>query len=133
MAEMLKFDLVSPERLLMSQDVAGVVVPGTDGDFTVLPRHAPLMSTIRPGVVAVMGDGLDHDRIYVGGGFAEVTPMGLTILAEEAIPMDQVDPSKLDQRIQDLEEDVADAKDDEARLRAADDLAHMKQIRANLP
>ncbi len=130
MAEKLQFDLVSPEQLLMSQDVDSVVVPGADGDFTVLARHAPLMSTVRPGVIDVKGEGIEHPRIFVRGGFAEVTPDGLTILAEEAIPLDQVDTAKLDQRIQDLEEDVADAKDDEARLRAADELAHMRQIRS---
>ncbi len=132
MAEKLKFELVSPERLLLSTEVDGVVVPGSDGDLTVLANHAPLMSIVRPGVIEVQGGDVEHPRIFVGGGFAEITPQGLTVLAEEAIPMDMVDVSKIDQKIKDLEEDVTDAADDEARLRAADLLAHMKQIRGYL-
>ncbi|MGF1454354.1 MAG: F0F1 ATP synthase subunit epsilon [Alphaproteobacteria bacterium] len=132
MADQLKFELVSPERLLLSRDVEGVVIPGADGDLTVLPAHMPLMTTIRPGVIEVMGGAVDHPRIFVGGGFAEITPQGLTVLAEEAIPMDQVDPEKLAQRISDLREDVADAKDDDSRLRASDELSDLLQIQASL-
>ncbi len=132
MAEPLQFDLVSPERLVLSQQVDGVVVPGEAGDFTVLARHAPLMSTLRPGVIEVLGSGVDHARIFVGGGFAEVTPAGLTVLAEDAVPMTELDVAGLDQRIRNLEEDVADAQDDEARMRASDELSHLRQIRASL-
>lgn len=132
MADQLKFELVSPERLLLSREVTGVVIPGSDGDITVLPAHMPLMTTVRPGVIEVMGNDVEHPRIFVGGGFAEVTPQGLTVLAEEAIPMDQVDPEKLAQRIKDLREDVADAKDDDVRLRASDELSDLLQIQASL-
>jgi F-type H+-transporting ATPase subunit epsilon len=95
MADLLHFELVSPERLLSSGQVAMVVVPGTEGDFGVLPGHAPVMSTIRPGAIAIY----DTDstvlsrRIFVDGGFAEVTPQGLTILAEAAIPIGEIDPA----------------------------------------
>lgn len=132
MADQLKFELVSPERLLVSQNVDGVVVPGTDGEFTALAHHAPLMSTVKPGVIRILQDGSDKTRFFVRGGFAEITPEGLTILAEEAIPMEELDPAMLDQRIKNLEEDVADARDDETRLAASEELSHLKQVRAHL-
>ena len=132
MAEQIQFDLVSPEQLLLSQAVDGVVVPGTEGEMTILPRHAPLMSTLRAGVIQVLGANIKTPRYFVFGGFAEVTPAGLVILAEEAVPLDQIEVSVLDQRIRDLEEDVADARDDEARLAAADKLGHLRQVRTVL-
>ena len=132
MPDQIKFELVSPERLLVSQNVDGVVVPGADGEFTALAHHAPLMSTINPGVIRVLGGGEDKSRFFVRGGFAEITPEGLTILAEEAIPLEKLDAVDLDQRIKDLEEDVRDAKDDETRLKASDELAHLKQVRGAL-
>ena len=93
----LSFELVSPERLLASGEVAMVVVPGAEGDFGVLPGHAPLMSTIRPGAIAVYDqDGpAPSRRIFVDGGFAEVTPEGLTILAEAATPVADIDPVRV--------------------------------------
>ncbi len=97
MAEMLNFELVSPERLLSSGKVAMVVVPGAEGDFGVLPGHAPMMSTIRPGAIAIYEtDGpAPTRRIFVDGGFAEVTPQGLTILAEAATPVGDIDPARV--------------------------------------
>ena len=109
MAEPFQFDLVSPERLLMSEPVDQVVVPGAEGYFTVLKGHAPAMATLRPGVVDV-SRGSDTMRIFVRGGFADVNTAGLTILAEEAIPLADVDPAALAQDIRNAEEDVADAK-----------------------
>ncbi|MFZ4111422.1 MAG: ATP synthase F1 subunit epsilon [Polymorphobacter sp.] len=84
MADLLNFELVSPERLLSSAKVAMVVVPGSEGDFGVLPGHAPMMSTIRPGIIEVYTtEGTTPSARYeIEGGFAEVTPEGLTILAE---------------------------------------------------
>lgn len=117
MADKLHFDLVSPERRLFSGDVDQVVVPGEEGDFGVLPQHAPFMSVIRPGAITVMNDG-GSDRTFIHGGFAEVTPSGLTILAEEAIPMAEIDASKLAQDLQDAREDVGVAKSDEEREHA---------------
>ena len=110
MAEPFQFELVSPERLLMSEPVEQVVVPGSEGYFTVLKGHAPFMSTLRPGVVDVI-NGNATLRIFVRGGFADVNSAGLTILAEQAIPLDEVDPAMLAQAVQNAEEDVADAKD----------------------
>jgi len=119
MADTVKFELVSPERLLISTDVESVVVPGTEGDFGVLPGHARLISTVRPGVISVFQDGKVTDRIFVEGGFAEVTPAGCTVLAEHAVPVSEIVRDQALQAIQDAKEDVEDAKDDETRKEAA--------------
>lgn len=129
MAELLKFELVSPERLLMSADVQQVTVPGSEGDFTVLVRHAPVLSTVRPGVLSVVQDGGSEEKIYVRGGFAEVNPDGLTVLAEQAVHMDDLDTAALAQQIKNAEEDVADAKDEDRRARAQEILDHLKHLR----
>jgi F-type H+-transporting ATPase subunit epsilon len=128
MAELLKFELVSPERLVMSADVQQVTVPGTEGEFTVLARHAPVLSTVRPGVITVVQDDGSEMRIFVRGGFAEVNPDGLTVLAEQAIPMAELDREALAAEIRNAEEDLADAKTDEARNRAQQSLDHMRQL-----
>jgi F-type H+-transporting ATPase subunit epsilon len=129
MAEKLHFDLVSPERLLMSDDVDMVTVPGADGDFGVLAGHAPVISTLRPGFIDVAGATEGPSRIFVRGGFAEVTPKGLTVLAEEAIPEEDLNAADLDQKIKNAEEDLADAKTDAARQRATETLENLRQIR----
>jgi len=128
MADLLSFELVSPERLLMSADVQQVTVPGTEGDFTVLAQHAPVLSTIRPGVISVLEESGSEERIFIRGGFAEVNPEGLTILAEEALPMAEVDKAALDQQIQDAEEDVADATTDDKRAKAQETLDHLRDL-----
>lgn len=132
MAELMKFELVSPERLLMSEDVEQVTVPGSEGEFTVLARHAPVLSTMRPGVLSVLGDGGQEDKIFVRGGFAEVNPDGLTVLAEEAIHMSDLDKDALAQQVKNAEEDVADATDDEKRAKAQEALDHLKQLQEAL-
>jgi len=114
-ADKVAFELVSPERLLKSEQVDMVVVPGAEGDFGVLPRHAPLISTLRPGVIRIF-EGRDvKERIFVAGGFAEVTPERCTVLAEDAIPVGDIDAAKLDQELKELGEDLADAKSGEER------------------
>jgi F-type H+-transporting ATPase subunit epsilon len=128
----LKFDLVAPERLLFSGDVQQVVVPGTDGEFTVLADHAPLVSTMKPGVVTVTGTDAKVERIFVRGGFAEVNARGLTILAQEALPVAELSAEKLARDIRDAEEDLADAKDDAHRQRAAETVGHLKELQAAL-
>ena len=97
MADLFSFELVSPERLLSSGKVAMVVVPGAEGDFAVLPGHAPMMSTIRPGATAVYEADMTTltRRIFVDGGFAEVSETGLTILAESATAIADIDPAKV--------------------------------------
>jgi F-type H+-transporting ATPase subunit epsilon len=107
------FDLVSPEQLVFSGEVEHVVVPGTEGEFGVLAGHAPLIAMLRPGVVKILGP--DEQQILVVGGFAEVSPEGLTILADRAVPIDEIDPDVIAGEIKDAEEDVADATDDAAR------------------
>ena len=108
------FDLVSPERLVFSGEVEHVVVPGSEGEFGVLAHHAPFLSMLRPGILTILGPG-QPQRIVVGGGFAEVAPEGLIVLAELAVPVEEFDRSHLLQEIKDAEEDLADAKDDASR------------------
>ncbi len=83
----LHFELVSPARLLFSGDVDSVIIPGTEGEMTILAGHAPLLSTLKPGVITVNKSGGTSERIFVKGGMVEVNPQGLTVLAEVAIPM----------------------------------------------
>lgn len=132
MADKFAFDLVSPEQLLMSAEAEMVTVPGADGDFGVMAGHAPVIATLRPGVIDIAGLSDGPSKIYVRGGFAEVTPAGLTVLAEEAVPLDALDPAALDQQIRNAEEDVADAKSDEARRRAQEHLDHLRALRESL-
>lgn len=114
----------------MSEDVDQVDVPGTEGIFGVLPDHAPFMSTLAPGVIKVRDAG-NETRIFVRGGFAEVTPGGLTVLAEEAIPVAELDREDLARRIKDCEEDlVATDAMPETRLRAEHELVHLKELMA---
>ncbi len=132
MADKLHFDLVSPERLLLSENVDMVTVPGKEGDFGVLAGHASAMTTLRPGVINVDEAGRPQRRVFVRGGFAEVTPVGLTVLAEHAIPLEELDVAKLDAEIGYAEEDAADARSDEARLSAQERLDHLRQLRQAL-
>ncbi len=132
MAEKLKFDLVAPERLLMSTEAEMVIVPGAEGDFGVLAGHAPVMSTLRVGVLDVSGTDGNDMRIFVRGGFAEVTPAGLTVLAEEAVPLSELDAAALDQRIKDASEDVQDATSDEAKSKAQAHLDQLQELRSAL-
>lgn len=117
MAEKVHFELVSPEKLLLSADVDMVVVPGVEGDFGVLINHAPVVTSLRTGILEVHNES-EIKRLLVRGGFAEVNPQGLTILAEEATPLDEVNREQLEAALKDAEEDVADAKDDDHLLRA---------------
>ena len=118
-----QFELVSPERLLLSQAVDMVVVPGEEGDFGVLVRHAPLISAVRPGVIAVHDGGQVTERIFVAGGFAEVTPARCTVLAEQALPVGEIDRQAVEQQLKDAREDLADAKSDQERTAAARQVA----------
>ena len=116
MAETLQFELVSPERLLVSEPVAMVVVPGSEGDFGVLPRHAPLIATVRPGTISVYETRAEVSRrIFVAGGFAEVVGDRCTVLVEEAIPVEELDRATVEQTLREAREDASDAKDDQER------------------
>jgi F-type H+-transporting ATPase subunit epsilon len=126
----LHFELVSPARLLFSGDVASVQIPGTEGEMTILPMHAPVLSTLKPGVVIVTKDGGATEKMFVRGGFAEVNASGLTVLAETAIPLADLDGAAIAAQIKNAEEDVADAKSDGARAKAAETLDHLKSLAA---
>ncbi|MDH3473863.1 MAG: F0F1 ATP synthase subunit epsilon [Rhodospirillales bacterium] len=118
-----EFELVSPERLLVSEPVDMVVVPGEEGDFGVLVQHTPMISAVRPGVIAVHNGGQVTERIFVAGGFAEVTPARCTVLAERALPVAEIDRAAVEQQLRDAREDLADAKDDVERAAAAREAA----------
>jgi F-type H+-transporting ATPase subunit epsilon len=130
MAEKLHFSLVAPERELVNEDVDQVDVPGAEGEFGVLPQHAPVMTIIKPGALRVYNNGAVR-KIFVNGGFADVTPAGLTVLAEDAVDLADVEPAKLDQDIQNAKEDVAAAKD-EALLVAQAQLSRLEALKAAL-
>jgi len=110
------FELVSPERQVYSGQVSEVIVPGTEGEFGVLAGHAPFVSTLKPGILTIKGDG-EVRKLFVRGGFAEANPEGLTILAETAIPLADIKHERLAQMIKDAQEDVEDAKDETTRLK----------------
>ena len=116
--EQVEFELVTPERLALSRGVDMVVVPGVEGDFGVLPRHTPMISTVRPGVVQIFEDGKVSETLFVGWGFAEVTPTRCTLLADEAMPISEIDRAAAEQKLNDAREDQADAESDEARASA---------------
>jgi F-type H+-transporting ATPase subunit epsilon len=126
------FELVSPERLLFSGAVEQVIVPGAEGEFTVLKDHAPLMALMKPGIVTVVESGARTQKLFVRGGFADVSPAGLTILAEEAIPVEQVDAAKIDAEIKDLEEDYADASSEVVKAGALEKLGQLREVKAVL-
>ena len=115
------FELVAPEKLLFSAEVDMVVVPGSEGDFGVLPGHAPLISSVRPGVIDIYDGGTDakflRDRIFVAGGFAEVNESRCTVLAEEAWPLRDIDAAALDARLAAARAALAAADNDAERER----------------
>ncbi len=131
MADKLHFALVSPERELFNGEVDHVVVPGSEGEFGVLPNHAPVMSVIKPGALKVIEGGAER-RIFVNGGFADVTPEGLTVLAEDAVDLADIIPVELEQEIKNVQEDLRDANSDAKREAAALKLTRLESIRAAL-
>ena len=115
MAEEFSFELVSPEKLLLAEEVDMVVVPGAEGDFGVLVGHAPLISSLRPGVIDTYNGGKVADRIFVAGGFAEVTGERCTVLAEEAIPVKDIDSANAEERLKVAKEAISGADNDTLR------------------
>ncbi len=118
MAAAVQFELVSPERLVLSAEFGMVVVPGVDGDFGVLPGHAPLISNVWPGVISVYNDRVIEARVFVAGGFAEVSNSRLTVLTEDAVALDEIDRAGADARLAAAREAVENAADDRARAEA---------------
>ena len=116
-ADKVAFQLIAPERLLAAADVDMVVVPGAEGDFGVLPQHSLLMSVLRPGVIETYDGGRVSERIFVVGGFAEVNERGCTVLAEEAMPVAEIDPAQARRRLSNAQDDLKEATDDAARAR----------------
>ncbi|MFZ2064867.1 MAG: F0F1 ATP synthase subunit epsilon [Xanthobacteraceae bacterium] len=126
----LHFEFVSPERVLFSGDVDQVDLPGAEGDMGILAGHAPLVTALRPGIVTIFNGGA-RERVVVVGGFAEVSPAGLTILADRALPREDYDTVVLAEEIKDTEEDVADAEEAE-RDRLVRRLDQLKSLQAAL-
>lgn len=107
-----QFELVSPERILASEEASMVIVPAGEGDIGVLADHAPLLSSLRPGVVTVTSPAGEVTRIFVSGGFVDVTGDLCAVLAEEAVNVSSLDRDTLNQKLKDLEDDLGFAKDD---------------------
>ncbi|MEQ1781463.1 MAG: F0F1 ATP synthase subunit epsilon [Hyphomonadaceae bacterium] len=131
MADTLHFSLVSPERELFSGDVKQVDAPGVEGEFGVLPMHAPFMTVLKPGVVRIYEE-QGVTPVFVRGGFADVTPAGLTILAEEAVRLSDVDAADIDAQIVRVRSDATDPGDETRRKLAAERLAYLEALRAAL-
>jgi F-type H+-transporting ATPase subunit epsilon len=127
----LHFEFVSPESVLFSGDVDQVDLPGSEGDMGILPGHGPLVTTLRPGILTIFREG-KREPVVVVGGFAEVGPGGLTVLADRAVARDDFDLTSLESDIRDAEEDVADAKDDAERDKLARHLEQLKSLQAAL-
>lgn len=130
-AQTLHFSLVSPERELFSGDVKQVDAPGVEGEFGVLPQHAPFMTVLKPGVVRIHEES-GVTPVFVRGGFADVTPAGLTILAEEAVRLSDVNAAELDSEIAKVRSDASDPGDEARRRRAGERLAYLEALRAAL-
>ena len=114
MAETTLFELVSPERLIISKDVSMVVVPGSEGLFGVLPRHTSMLSALAPGVVDIYEEGVITEQLFVVNGFAEVTADRCTVLAEDVIPIENLNPDELEEKIEQIRVDARNASDSDA-------------------
>lgn len=128
----LHFDLVAPERVLFSGEVEAVMLPGTEGDMTVLPGHAPLVTALRTGVIVATNHKDEGERVLVRGGFAEISAAGVTVLAERALPVEELTPEIIDREI--FQAELArDATEDFAAKQAADAaIAQLQEARATL-
>jgi F-type H+-transporting ATPase subunit epsilon len=132
MTDKISFDLVSPERLLLSAEAEMVTIPGSEGEMGVMAGHMPLISTLKPGMIDVKIAHGEHQNFLISGGFAEITGTKITVLAEDAIPVASLDEQTLKQRIIDAEEDIATAKTEAEMVRATGMLDHLKHLRAAL-
>ncbi|MGH6846094.1 MAG: F0F1 ATP synthase subunit epsilon [Methylocella sp.] len=125
-------EIVSPERLVFSGEVEAVVVPGTEGEFTVFKDHAPVISSMKPGIIVIDETPAKKLRLFVPGGFAEVAPSGLTILADQAIVLADLNAATLDAEVGSVEEEIAGAKGEEARRMAVEKRDWLLELRAAL-
>jgi F-type H+-transporting ATPase subunit epsilon len=126
------FELVSPEKIVFAGEVEAVVVPGVEGEFTVLKHHAPTLATLKPGIIEYDQSPTQKTRLFVRGGFAHVGPGSLTVLAEQAIALEELDAAKIEADLKDAEEDIADAKSDEARRIATEKRDQLNELKAAL-
>jgi F-type H+-transporting ATPase subunit epsilon len=131
MADKVQFELVSPEKLLLSEAVDMVVVPGSEGNFGVLPGHSLLISTVRPGVIDVYDGNAIGERIFVSGGFAEVTPERCTVLADEAMSLSSLDAATIEAEMRNLEAALANLRERSARLSGDEREAALIEERTN--
>ena len=128
MAEKVAFELVSPDQLLMSVEADAVAMPGMEGDFGVLPGHAPFISALRAGIITVEGSSEGVGQVYIDGGFAEVVADRLTVLAEEAVPVNDMDRANIEQRIQEANAELAASKDGEERRLAESRVSMLQEM-----
>jgi F-type H+-transporting ATPase subunit epsilon len=124
------FELVSPEKLLFSGEVEAVVVPGIEGQFTVMKDHAPVMTVLKAGIVEIDETATKKTRLFVRGGFADVANGGLTLLAEQASPLEQFDAARLAVEIKNAEEDLADATTEASKKLAAEKLDQLNELKS---
>jgi F-type H+-transporting ATPase subunit epsilon len=124
---MFRFELVTPERVLLAEEAEQVVVPGSEGDFTVLVNHAPVIATLRAGVLDVQLPGASR-RLFIKGGFAEVEPERLTVLAERAFDVAEASAGEIAAELEAAEAELAAAKDDSARLAAQTAVDRLKAL-----
>jgi F-type H+-transporting ATPase subunit epsilon len=129
MADRVQFELVTPERLLLSEMVEMVVVPGTEGNFGVLPGHAPLISSIRPGMIDVYEGQTITRRIFVVSGIAEVTPERCTVLADEALPPEELDRGGIETELQTIEGNLPSLREQVGRASGTDREALLVELR----
>lgn len=127
MAGTFKFELVSPERILLSVDADQVVVPGADGDFAVLAGHAPVISTLRPGVIDVTA-GNTRKKLFVKSGFAEVDPLRLTVLAQKAYEVDEMGAEVIADELKVAEAELAAAQTDNDKMMADTLVSELKRL-----
>ena len=125
------FELVSPDKMLFNGPAQAVLVPGVDGDFQVLNDHAPVMTAVRPGVVGIDDAEGKHHRVFVRGGFADASKRGLILLAETAIPFEELSAEALTQEIKNAEEDVADATEENKRV-AQEKLDRLRELQESI-
>jgi F-type H+-transporting ATPase subunit epsilon len=122
------FELVSPDRVLFNGPAQSVLVPGNEGDFLMLPEHAPVMTSMRPGVVGIEDAEGKHRRVFVRGGFADSSKKGLILLAETAIPFEDMNAERLGEEIKNAEEDLADANEEQKQV-AQEKLDRLRELR----
>jgi F-type H+-transporting ATPase subunit epsilon len=126
------FELVSPEKIVFAGEVEAVVVPGVEGEFTVLKDHAPTLALLKPGIIEFDQSASRKTKLFVRGGFAQIAPEGLTILAEQTIALEELDAAKIDADLKDAEEDIADAKFDEQRRIATERRDQLSELKTAL-